>query len=104
MVDEPFAITPPVVDREIGSGIPDPAAKTSRAPSCPSPPTWRARPLQAPHPPVRPAGRLRLKAGNGQVVASGEAYETKAAALTGYEAVQRAADARRSKTEPMPCM
>lgn len=35
--------------------------------------------------------RFRLKAGNGEVVASGEAYETKAAAIKGTEAVQRAA-------------
>lgn len=36
--------------------------------------------------------RFRLKAGNGQVVAVGEDYETKAAALKGCEAVQRAAE------------
>jgi uncharacterized protein YegP (UPF0339 family) len=36
--------------------------------------------------------RFRLKASNGQVVAIGEAYETKAAALKGCESVQRAAD------------
>ena len=36
--------------------------------------------------------RFRLKAGNGQVVAVGEDYETKAAAMKGAEAVQRAAD------------
>ncbi|RNL63670.1 DUF1508 domain-containing protein [Nocardioides marmoriginsengisoli] len=36
--------------------------------------------------------RFRLKAGNGEVVASGEAYETKAGAKAGCEAVQRAAD------------
>ena len=36
--------------------------------------------------------RFRLKAGNGEVVASGEAYESKAAAIKGTEAVQRAAD------------
>jgi hypothetical protein len=36
--------------------------------------------------------RFRLKAGNGEVVASGEAYETKSAAKQGCEAVQRAAD------------
>ena len=35
--------------------------------------------------------RYRLKASNGQVVATGEAYETKAAAKNGCEAVQRAA-------------
>jgi len=36
--------------------------------------------------------RFRLKASNGQNVASGEAYETKAAALKGCDAVQLAAD------------
>jgi uncharacterized protein len=36
--------------------------------------------------------RFRLKASNGQVVASGEAYESKAAAKDGCEAVQRAAN------------
>ncbi|NYI46284.1 hypothetical protein BJ993_003364 [Nocardioides aromaticivorans] len=36
--------------------------------------------------------RFRLKASNGQVVAVGEDYETKAAAIAGTEAVQRAAD------------
>jgi uncharacterized protein YegP (UPF0339 family) len=36
--------------------------------------------------------RFRLKASNGQVVATGETYETKAAAEKGCEAVQRAAD------------
>jgi len=36
--------------------------------------------------------RFRLKAGNGEIVASGEAYESKAAAIKGTEAVQRAAD------------
>ncbi|MCL2464061.1 MAG: DUF1508 domain-containing protein [Micrococcales bacterium] len=35
--------------------------------------------------------RFRLKAGNGEIVASGEAYETKASAIKGCEAVQRAA-------------
>jgi len=35
--------------------------------------------------------RFRLKASNGQVVATGEAYESKAAAKDGCEAVQRAA-------------
>ncbi|MEK6439169.1 YegP family protein [Pseudonocardia sp. T1-2H] len=35
--------------------------------------------------------RFRLKASNGTVVASGEAYETKAAARKGCEAVQNAA-------------
>ena len=36
--------------------------------------------------------RFRLKASNGQVVATGEAYETKMTAKKGCEAVQRAAD------------
>lgn len=36
--------------------------------------------------------RFRLKAGNGEVVASGEAYETRASAIKGCESVQRAAD------------
>lgn len=35
--------------------------------------------------------RFRLKAGNGEIVASGEAYESKASAIKGMEAVQRAA-------------
>jgi uncharacterized protein YegP (UPF0339 family) len=35
--------------------------------------------------------RFRLKAGNGQVVAQGEAYPTKAHARRGAEAVQNAA-------------
>jgi uncharacterized protein YegP (UPF0339 family) len=35
--------------------------------------------------------RFRLKAGNGEVVASGEAYETKASAKAGCEAVMNAA-------------
>jgi uncharacterized protein YegP (UPF0339 family) len=35
--------------------------------------------------------RFRLKAGNGQVVASGEAYESKAAAQAGIASVQKAA-------------
>jgi uncharacterized protein YegP (UPF0339 family) len=35
--------------------------------------------------------RFRLKATNGQVVATGEAYESKTAAKNGCEAVQRAA-------------
>lgn len=35
--------------------------------------------------------RFRLKAGNGEVVATGQAYETKAAAVKGIKAVQRAA-------------
>lgn len=36
--------------------------------------------------------RFRLKAGNGEIVATGEAYETKAAAIKGTEAVKRAAE------------
>lgn len=36
--------------------------------------------------------RFRLKASNGQVVATGEAYETKSSALKGCESVQKAAD------------
>lgn len=36
--------------------------------------------------------RFRLKAGNGEVVASGEAYESKSGAIKGADAVQRAAD------------
>jgi len=35
--------------------------------------------------------RFRLKAGNGEVVASGQSYATKAAAKKGVEAVQKAA-------------
>ena len=33
--------------------------------------------------------RFRLKAGNGQVIATGEAYETKASALNGIESVRK---------------
>lgn len=36
--------------------------------------------------------RFRLKAGNGEVVATGQGYATKAAAKKGVEAVQKAAD------------
>lgn len=36
--------------------------------------------------------RFRLKAGNGEVVATGQGYSSKAAAKKGCEAVQRAAD------------
>jgi uncharacterized protein len=36
--------------------------------------------------------RFRLKAGNGEVVAQGEGYETKESAKAGCGAVQRAAD------------
>jgi uncharacterized protein len=39
--------------------------------------------------------RFRLKAGNGEIVASGEAYPTKEGARKGCEAVQRAADGAR---------
>jgi uncharacterized protein YegP (UPF0339 family) len=35
--------------------------------------------------------RFRLKAGNGEIVATGEAYESKSAAKDGTGAVQRAA-------------
>lgn len=35
--------------------------------------------------------RIRLKAGNGEVVATGEAYATKDGAIKGCEAIQRAA-------------
>lgn len=33
--------------------------------------------------------RFRLKAGNGQVIAVGEAYESKAAAMNGIDSVKR---------------
>lgn len=33
--------------------------------------------------------RFRLKAGNGQVIAAGEAYESKAAAQNGIESVKK---------------
>ncbi len=36
--------------------------------------------------------RFRLKAGNGEIVAMGEAYDTMASAKEGCAAVQRAAD------------
>lgn len=36
--------------------------------------------------------RFRLKAGNGEIVATGESYPDKATARKGCEAVQRAAD------------
>lgn len=36
--------------------------------------------------------RFRLKAGNGEVVANGEAYESRSGAHKGAGAVQRAAD------------
>ena len=36
--------------------------------------------------------RFRLKAGNGEIVAVGEAYDTLASAKVGCAAVQRAAD------------
>ncbi len=38
------------------------------------------------------AGKFRLKAGNGEIVAVGEAYGTLAAAKEGCAAVQRAAE------------
>lgn len=37
--------------------------------------------------------RFRLKAGNGEIVASGEAYETRSGAHAGCDAVKRAAAA-----------
>ena len=38
--------------------------------------------------------RFRLKAGNGEIIAVGEAYESKAAAMNGIDSVRRnAADA-----------
>lgn len=36
--------------------------------------------------------RFRLKAGNGQIVAVGEAYETKSACLNGIKSIQANAD------------
>lgn len=36
--------------------------------------------------------RFRLKAGNGEIVAQGEAYESRSGAEEGCKAVQRAAD------------
>lgn len=36
--------------------------------------------------------RFRLKASNGQIVASGQSYDSKAAAKKGCESVQKAAD------------
>ena len=44
--------------------------------------------------------RFRLKASNGQVVATGEAYETKAAAKKGCESVLRAATGGRHRSHP----
>lgn len=39
--------------------------------------------------------RFRLKASNGQVIATGEAYETKASAMNGIESVRKnAGDAK----------
>jgi uncharacterized protein YegP (UPF0339 family) len=35
--------------------------------------------------------RFRLKAGNGEVVATGESYKTKAGVINGVDAVKRAA-------------
>ncbi len=37
--------------------------------------------------------RFRLKAGNGQVIATGEAYTTKKACLSGIESIRRNAPA-----------
>jgi uncharacterized protein YegP (UPF0339 family) len=33
--------------------------------------------------------RFRLKAGNGEIIAVGEAYETKASALSGIESIKK---------------
>jgi len=44
--------------------------------------------------------RFRLKASNGQVVATGEGYETKSAAKKGCESVQRALTAHRWWSKP----
>lgn len=33
--------------------------------------------------------RFRLKAGNGEIIASGEAYESKASALNGIESIKK---------------
>ena len=39
--------------------------------------------------------RFRLKAGNGEIIAAGEAYESKASCLNGVESVKKnAADAK----------
>jgi uncharacterized protein YegP (UPF0339 family) len=35
--------------------------------------------------------RFRLKAGNGEIVATGESYKTKAGVISGVDAVKRAA-------------
>lgn len=35
--------------------------------------------------------RFRLKAGNGEIVATGESYKTKASVINGVDAVKRAA-------------
>ncbi len=42
---------------------------------------------------VRGQYRFRLKAANGQIVAVGESYKTKAAALDGIESIRRNAEA-----------
>jgi hypothetical protein len=49
---------------------------------------WEVRGVSGP----RGKYRFRLKASNGEIVASGEAYESKASAKKGCEAVQHAAD------------
>ncbi|GAA4798726.1 hypothetical protein GCM10023200_39290 [Actinomycetospora chlora] len=41
--------------------------------------------------------RFRLKASNGQIIASGEAYETRAAAIKGAESVKNAATGAKSQ-------
>jgi uncharacterized protein YegP (UPF0339 family) len=43
--------------------------------------------------------RFRLKAGNGEIVAVGEGYATKAGVLKGIEAVKRAAAAAEVPTD-----
>ena len=44
--------------------------------------------------------RYRLKAANGEIVATGESYKTKAGVREGIEAVKRAAAGPRSTTRP----
>ena len=44
--------------------------------------------------------RFNLVATNGQVIATSEAYESKASAINGIESVKRNAPARRSTTRP----
>jgi uncharacterized protein YegP (UPF0339 family) len=44
--------------------------------------------------------RFRLKASNGQIIATGEGYKTKASALNGIESVQKNAPTRRLTIRP----